>query len=44
MLPPGFFLASFGNLRDVEIMGLLGAGVECGSVHTGGAKSIRLDD
>jgi len=25
-------------------MGLQASGVQCGSVHTGGAKSIQLDD
>ena len=33
-----------GNAPETLEMGLPGSGVECGSAHIGGAKSIRLDD
>jgi hypothetical protein len=37
-------LWSFGEAPENLDMGLPASGVECRSVHIGGAKSIRLDD
>src|SRR5690349_21102454 len=37
-------LWSFGEAPENLDMGLRESGVECGSAHIGGAKSIRLDD
>jgi hypothetical protein len=35
---------SFGEAPENLDMGLPASGVECGSAHIGGAKSIRPDD
>jgi hypothetical protein len=42
--PFGLRLWSFGEAPENPDMGLPASGVEGGSAHIGGAKSIRLDD
>ena len=44
LLLSGFRLWLFGDVPESLDMGPPESGVECGSAHIGGAKSIRLDD
>jgi hypothetical protein len=44
MLPSGSVFGSSGEAPENLEMGAPVSGVECGSTHIGGAKSIRLDD
>ncbi|QAY95482.1 hypothetical protein CWB41_06820 [Methylovirgula ligni] len=44
MLPSGSIFGSSGEAPENLEMGPPASGVECGSAHIGGAKSIRLDD
>src|SRR6185437_3158303 len=42
--PSGSIFGSSGDAPENLEIGLPASGVECGSAHIGGAKSIRLDD